>query len=146
MKSFGYIILALISSAIAIISFGTLLVSCAGHPPQIITSAIGIWILPLSFWGTGIFAALSSLFWIRAFQRGDKTGFKAKISITRSVNFLLSFAVSIICFLFFSLGTTYLAINSSLSNSVFYSIYAISTIISIYLGFFTYKKLSKKNV
>jgi hypothetical protein len=143
MKTLVNFIIALLSLSIAILCFGVLFVSCAGHPPQTITNVLGFWIFPVFLLFAGIFLYLSMFYWT-ALQPTKQMDIEAKLLPKKVLIFFLSFVVASFSFFVFSSGTVFFATNTTLPNWTGYIINALFTCAAIYIGFVTYKKMSKK--
>ena len=147
MISVIYILLALLSLAASIFCFGNLLVSCAGHPP---TSVVGMWIIPLSLVGGSVFLYLSLLLW-KSRNAADKGRLKGEAILLpkKILIFLFSFIVAATAFFVLSLAIFAFAaatdgkIDKRLGYVLFYALYALFTVVPIYLGKAVYGKLKK---
>ena len=144
MRAVLFIILALVSLLLSIICFGNLLVSCAGHPP---TTAIGIWILPVSLLGATIFLYLALFFWKTSRRQStDSIDKEAKSLPKKIIIFIVSFLVA--SFLYFLLTgvIVFLAVKTTMSDWMGYVIQALFVGLAVYSGLLTYKRLMKKHV
>ena len=144
MRTVIYIILALLSLVLSILCFGTLLVSCSGHPP---TTAIGIWILPASLLGAGIFLYFALFCWkARRRQSTELLTKEAKKIPKNIIIFFISFGVAAFSFFLLSGLIVFLAIKTTMSDWMGYIIYALCTGLAVYSGVITYKRLTRRNV
>ena len=145
MRVIVFILFALSSLFLSILCFGTLLASCAGHPPATATDIIGIWILPTSLLGGGTFFYLSLFFW-KARQKQPPGLLKKEANLLprKVLIFIFSFIMASISFIFL-MGLKYFeVIETNLTDWTIYIYYALSTGLSIYLGTTVYKKFVTK--
>jgi hypothetical protein len=138
------ILLALLSLGLCILCFGTLLISCSGHLP---TTAIGIWIVPLSLLGGTVFLYLSVLSWKTRRSQTPGSLKKEVRLLPRKVSiFLASFIVSTIAFFLLTGLMLWLVVNTRLPEWTGYILYALFAAIAICVGVAIHKRLAKVNV
>lgn len=144
MRFIIFVILALLSLFLSIICFGNLLVSCAGHPP---TTAIGMWILPVSLLGGSIFLYLALFFW-KAKRRQATASLpkEARLLPKKIFIFFISFLVAGFLYFLLSGVMVFLAIKTTMLDWMGYVIHTLFVGLAIYSGFLTYRRLIKKNV
>lgn len=136
-----YILLSLVSLTLSILFFGTLVASCSGHPPK---TTVGIWIIPLSLLGAGIFFNLSIFLWrARGHQAPGLLKKEARLLPKKTFIFLCSFVAGSIAFILLSSLIYALEINTMLPDLVGYILVALYTLIAIYIGIATYRRLTK---
>ena len=137
-----YILPAILSLAFAILCFGNLLASCSGHPP---TTAIGIWIMPLSLLGVAVFLYLSIFFWkARHPHESGLLKKEAKLLPKRVFVFFVSFVIGTIAYILLMIVMLLLAINTTLPDWTAYVFYGLFAFIAIYVGVTVYKKFVKR--
>lgn len=143
MRSVIFISLSLLSLVLSIFCFGVSLISCSGHPPS---SVFGMWIIPLSFFGAGIFLYLTPFLW----KAGRKPGpgvlrKEAKSSLKKTLVFFLSFIVAVILFFVLSLLMLELSIKMTIPDWIGYILNAFCAGLSICFGIIIYRRLTKNN-
>lgn len=141
MRSFVFAILAILSLVVCVLSWGTLLRSCSGHPPNTI---IGGWILPASLLGAGLFLYLPSLFWRMRLPDQEYSVVKEAFQIAKKfLVFFISFIAITLSFFIFTQLILYMVLNTSMPNWVLYVMYALEAVLSLYIGAITYRALNK---
>jgi hypothetical protein len=143
MRSVLFISLSLLSLVLSIFCFGVLLISCSGHPP---TGIFGMWIIPLSFFGGGIFLYLTPFFWKAG--RKQEPGVlrkEAKSSLKKTFLFFLSFIVAAIIYFVLLLLMLEMAIIIEAPDWIGYILYAFCAGLSICFSIFIYRRLTKDN-
>ena len=138
------IFFALLSLGLSILCFGTLLISCSGHPP---TTAIGFWIVPLSLLGGAVFLYLSVFFWkARRSQAPGSLEKEVRLVPKKVLIFLASFLVGAIAFFLLSMLMVWLAVNTTLPDWTSYVLHGLFTVISVCVGVAIYRRLAKISV
>ena len=138
------IFLALLSLGLSTLCFGTLLISCSGHPP---TTAIGFWIVPLSLLGGTVFLYLSVLSW-KARRSQAPGALKKEVGLVprKVLIFLASFLVGAIAFFLQSMLMVWLAVNTTLPDWTSYVLHGLFTVIAICVSVGIYRRLAKISV
>lgn len=138
------ILLALLSLGLSILCFGTLLISCSGHP---LTTAIGFWIVPLSLLGGMVFLYLSVLSWkTRRSQASGSLKKEVRLVPGKVLLFLASFLAGAIAFFLLSMLMVWLAVNTTLPDWTSYVLHALSVAIAVCAGLAIYSRLAKISV
>ena len=143
MVSAVYILLALLSLAASVFCFGVLLASCAGHPP---TSAVGMWIIPLSLLGGSVFLYLSIFLW-KSRHPGKAGHLKTEaILLPKKILILVtSFIAAAVAYFLLSMVMLALAIatEGKMENWIGYVLYSLFIFVAVYVGAVVYRKLKK---
>lgn len=143
MISVIFILLSLLSLVLSIFCFGVSLTSCSGHPPN---SVFGMWIIPLSFFGAGIFLYLTPFLW-KAGQKKEPGVLrkKAKSSLKKTLVFFFSFIVAAILHLVLLFLMLEVSINTTVPDWMGYILYAFCAGLSICFGVVIYRRLTKND-
>jgi hypothetical protein len=135
------ILLSLLSLGSSILCFGTLFISCSGHPP---TTAIGFWIVPSSLLGGAVFLYLSRLFWkVRRLQAPGSLKKEVRMVPRRVLIFLASFLVGTIVFFLLSMLMVWLAVNTALPDWTSYMFDAMFIAMAVCAGIGAYRRMAK---
>jgi len=136
-----FVVSAAIALVVSIGFFGTLLLTCSGHPP---VYALGVWIFPVSIAGCWAFFQLAAIFWKSRHGNFLSILLKSTRMWHRGlIIFLVSFLVSTVVLLGTGLVSGLLESRLNLSNWVSYSLRVIVLILTIFSGLVTYRILSK---
>lgn len=139
-----YILFALLSLGLSILCFGTLLISCSGHPP---TTAIGIWIVPLSLLSGTVFLYLSGLSWkARRSQAPGVLKKEVRLAPRKVLIFLASFLLGTITLFLFQMLSVWLAVNTTLPDWPGNVLLALFTATAVCAGIAVYRRLVRISV
>jgi hypothetical protein len=141
MRLFICILLALLSLCLCILCLGTLLFSCSGHPP---TTAIGMWIMPLSLLGGTVFLYLTLFFWkTRRSQAPGLIKKEARLMPKKILIFLASLLVGVVAFFLLSILMVWLAVSTTLPDWTAYVLHALFIFMAFFAGLFVYRRLAR---